>query len=215
MNITALQHQQRSLLSLSFPLLCEQTCNSRRWRYAAGKAETTCLICKSCHLTSGVAISYSAARQRPWKNRPAGCKRQRGYSFVLKPEKEDALTGHANTEWKYKYNEMRGVTTTTSEKRELRDICHLCCSFNMSWWSPHSFMRTTSIKYFEEVKCEQPKYRTSNQPKTIQCTHSINQLYYEAFSFLHYSFTDPQMRCISNEEQFGTVSRNHLIHTDF
>lgn len=70
MNITVLQHQQGSLLSLSslsFPLLCEQTCNSRRWRYAAGKTEATCLICKSCHLTSGVAISYSAARQRPWK----------------------------------------------------------------------------------------------------------------------------------------------------
>ncbi|KAL7382988.1 hypothetical protein ABVT39_002950 [Epinephelus coioides] len=34
----------------------------------AGKAETTCLICKFCRLTGGVAISYSATRQHPWKN---------------------------------------------------------------------------------------------------------------------------------------------------
>lgn len=38
----------------------------------------------------------------------ARCKRRRGYSFVLNMEKEAALTGNANTEWKYKYTEMRG-----------------------------------------------------------------------------------------------------------
>lgn len=37
----------------------------------------------------------------------ARCKRQQGYGFVLNPEKEAALTGHANMEWKYKYSEMR------------------------------------------------------------------------------------------------------------
>lgn len=76
----------------------------RNDEYVAGKVETTCPICKCGHLT----ISYSGTRHHPWKNRLLDANDKRGHGFVLDPENEAALSGHANVEWKYKFAQMRG-----------------------------------------------------------------------------------------------------------
>lgn len=50
------------------------------------------------------------------------------YGFVLNPEKEAALTGHANMEWKYKYTEMRGKYRD-EEQETAKDL-----SYKQSFW---------------------------------------------------------------------------------
>lgn len=80
----------------------------------------------------------------------ARCKPLRGCAFVPKPEKEAALTCHAN-EWKYKHNNIRGGEKKTNNTHDKYSSCtrSVICAENVA---------NTKII---------PKYRMPNFPKTI------------------------------------------------
>lgn len=129
--ITALQHQQRSLLSsFSFPLLWIHTCDLLQWWCMAGKAETTCLICKCRRLANGVAIGYSATRHRPWKKQSARCKRQ----LCSKPREGGRIdrTCKYGVEIQIRWDE-RGEKKRW-RKRELQDRSYMHCFVEVFRW---------------------------------------------------------------------------------